>query len=149
MDRNIFDTLREAMEHVERPGVDLVIIPLNPDVVSDEDELNENDTLVVGEMPAISLNVIILLYCLLVLLFTCTFVQDVPGYVEIINLDEDEDVENLPLRWKKQELIYSKFVNPFGDKAKENFDLCAASIAQLDECGVFEKILAIKLLSLL
>jgi hypothetical protein len=67
----------------------------------------------------------------------------VPGVIELN--DTDEEVEDEPDvgrgRWSRREKPeYLKFIQPLDDEAMKNLALRNASVTDLDEVGVFEKI---------
>lgn len=109
----------EAFNDEENDG-GLVIIPPDPDHLSDDDEINDDETLL--HLPT-----------------------DVPGSVEVINYqipDRDEDQETPSSgRWVSQEEpTYSRFREPPNDVSAARLQARIAALAQLDEVGVFEKI---------
>ena len=100
----------------------LIIIPPDPDHLSDDDEINED--LPVHHLPT-----------------------DVPGNIEVISYqiqdtDEDQELSSRAGRWISHEsLNYSRFREEPNRQSAARLQARIAALAQLDEVGVFETII--------
>ena len=106
MSRNVFMNLEVALDYLvlEDIDADLAVIPPDVDDLTNEDELNDEDT-------------------------ATPLVRDVPGLLEVVNADEENGSDvpcmstdpNSPAKkqrkerpkvaWKKKNLVYSKWSN--------------------------------------